>query len=749
MPDNLHLVTELAIILIAAGVFTIISKALKQPLILGYIVAGFLIGPNLGLFPQFGAASIKEWSELGIIFLMFGLGLEFSLKKMLKIGSSALITAGTQCMGMFGIGMLVGQALGWSTMESIFLGGMLGMSSTAIILKAYDDMGLMKKPHAPLVFGALVFEDLIAVILMVLLTTLATTGKFEGRGMVEGLVKLVFFLFLWFLIGLYLIPLALKKAKSYLSDEILLLVGIGLCFLMVVLANLAGFSSALGAFVMGSILAETVEGERIAGLTLNIKNLFAAIFFVSVGMMVNPVVIAEHWAVILIIAAVAVCGILLFSTTGALLAGQGLDSAVHTGCTMAQIGEFSFIIAGLGCSMGVVSDFIYPVIISVSVLTTFTTPYMIKLGDPMSRWLHRVLPASVIARLSPSDRANTRSSAEKNEWRTLIKHYCLRIAAYYILIVSFVILCNKLLPRLSAVAFINSLSSGLKNWLDLLVTLAVISPFIFGMAINGKEYNKSASLLVQKNPVNRWPILALNIFKAALLTMAIIEVIGSHFHPVWWELLILVALTIVLLCLLTGYSTKQISPIEETFFANFNEKEALARKNAPVASKINEILRGYDVHIQIVDVSPDFTYAGKTLREMPFRRTTGVNIIKIIRGTRSIIIPSGNEPVFPSDRLVAVGTTEQLERFAETIAANVEHYDNSESEFTVKTIVLDDSSRLSGSTLREADMRASGCMAVCVLRGEQFITNPSADLRLQPGDTVWLAGDSASIDWYR
>ena len=388
MSEELHLVAELALILIAAGIFTVISKALKQPLILGYIIAGFIVSPHLGLFPVITSTeSVKQWSEIGIIFLLFALGLEFSFKKLLKVGSRALITAGTICLGMLIAGLVTGSALGWSMMESIFLGGLLSMSSTTVIIKAFDDLGLKKKPYATLIFGTLVVEDLIAVLLMVLLSTFAVSRQFSGSEMIFSLVRLAFFLILWFLVGIYVIPIAFRKAKKYLNDEILLIISIGLCFGMVALATTAGFSSALGAFVMGSILAETVEGERIEHLLTGIKNLFGAIFFVSVGMMIDPAVIGAHWVTILILAVVAVLGLLTFSTTGSLLAGAGLDNSVHVGFSMAQLGEFSFIIASLGCSLGVMREFIYPVVIAVSVLTTFGAPYMIKAGDPVSKWL--------------------------------------------------------------------------------------------------------------------------------------------------------------------------------------------------------------------------------------------------------------------------------------------------------------------------------------------------------------------------
>ena len=483
MSEEANLLKDLALILISAGVFTIISKALKQPLILGYILAGFLVGPHMGLFPTVtSTAEVSEWSEIGIIFLLFALGLEFSFKKLLKVGSSALITAMTQCVGMFILGFMVGEAIGWSNMESIFLGGMLSMSSTTIIIKAYDDLGLKERPFAPLVFGALVFEDLIAVVLMVLLSTLAVSNKFAGGEMFMGLVKLVFFLILWFLVGIYLIPTLLKKAQKYLNDEILLLVSIGLCFVMVTLATLAGFSAALGAFVMGSILAETLESEHIMHLVKGIKDMFGAIFFVSVGMMVNPNVIAEYWGTILVLTITVMVGILFFSTSGAVLAGQGLDNAVHAGFSLAQLGEFSFIIAGLGVSLGVMRDFIYPVIITVSVITTFTTPYMIKAGTPAYHFLLKKLPSQFVEKInsfSTQDRDNT--AAEQNEWKRLLKELALRMLLYGVVLIALNLGSHLFLDK-----FLNnrldSLTPFVRNIISVVVTIVLMSPFLVGFA---------------------------------------------------------------------------------------------------------------------------------------------------------------------------------------------------------------------------------------------------------------------------
>ncbi len=393
MSEELNLVRDLAVILISAGIFTIISKALKQPLILGYIIAGFLIGPNINFFPGISSQeTVSQWSEIGIIFLMFGLGLEFSFKKLMKVGSSAIVTALVKFVGVFFLGFVTAQALNWSVMESVFLGGLLSMSSTMVVIKSFDDMGLKNKSYAGMVFGTLVVEDLIAILLMVLLSTMAVSQSFAGKELVMNIAKLVFFLLLWFLVGIYVIPTVLGKARKYLNDEILLIVSIGLCFSMVSLAIAVGFSSALGAFVMGSILAETTESEHIEHIVSPIKNLFGAIFFVSVGMMLSPAVIADHWALILLITIIVIITHILFAGAGIMLTGNGLYNSVHTGFSLAQLGEFGFILAGVGCTLGVMRDFIYPVIIAVSVITTFTTPYMMKLAGPTYELLQRKLP---------------------------------------------------------------------------------------------------------------------------------------------------------------------------------------------------------------------------------------------------------------------------------------------------------------------------------------------------------------------
>ena len=754
MSEEANLLKDLALILISAGVFTIISKALKQPLILGYILAGFLVGPHMGLFPTVtSTAEVSEWSEIGIIFLLFALGLEFSFKKLLKVGSSALITAMTQCVGMFILGFMVGEAIGWSNMESIFLGGMLSMSSTTIIIKAYDDLGLKERPFAPLVFGALVFEDLIAVVLMVLLSTLAVSNKFAGGEMFMGLVKLVFFLILWFLVGIYLIPTLLKKAQKYLNDEILLLVSIGLCFVMVTLATLAGFSAALGAFVMGSILAETLESEHIMHLVKGIKDMFGAIFFVSVGMMVNPNVIAEYWGTILVLTITVMVGILFFSTSGAVLAGQGLDNAVHAGFSLAQLGEFSFIIAGLGVSLGVMRDFIYPIIITVSVITTFTTPYMIKAGTPAFHFLLKKLPLQFVEKInsfSAQDRDNT--AAEQNEWKRLIKELALRMLLYGVVLIALNLGSHLFLDK-----FLNnrldSLTPFVRNLISVVVTIVLMSPFLVGFALSGEQISKSSIKLIKEKRSNLWPVISLALLRILIAMGFVISVIASHFNLAFWTIL-LIFISGVAFFFIGRRSISKFTIVEDRFMANLNEKEQHQRRLAPVTSSVTDKMSRYNVKTDMLTISPDSLYAGKPLKELPFRHKSGVNIVKIVRGSRTIMIPTGSEMVFPYDKLLAVGTKEQLAEFRKDMAEDVYVPDKTAAdalaprEFQLESITLKDDSWLTGKTLREADMRSYGCMVISVVSDGQITTNPTPDYRFKSGDLVWLAGEKSACEWW-
>ena len=747
----MNLVRDLAVILISAGVFTIISKALKQPLILGYIVAGILIGPHVDFY--FGISSteaVHQWAEIGMIFMMFGLGLEFSFKKLLKVGKGAIITAGCKFIGVFVMGFVTAQAMGWSTMESIFLGGLLSMSSTTVIVKCFDELGLKSKPYAQVAFGTIILEDLIAILLMVLLTSLAVSKGFAGGEMAFNLAKLAFFLILWFLVGIFVIPTLLKKAKKYLNSEILLIVSIGLCFGMVAIASAVGFSSALGAFVMGSILSETIEGERIDKVVTPLKDLFGAIFFVSVGMMVSPADIVAHWATILIITLLVWVSDIIFVTLGGVLAGKGLENGLHTGFSLAQLGEFGFIIAGVGCSLGVMRGFIYPVIIAVSVITTFTTPYLIRAAGPAYSFLSRHLPQGLLQKLSPQVETNSGSEQEQSEWKKLLKAYALRITMYGVVIIALDIASRLYLEPL-VLKLLPQWSEGSRTALNLSVTLLVMGPFFYGLGVSTGAINNSAVKLLKQKKNNALPIFALILLRSMIAIGAVLSVVAARVKLSAWAIVLIIIAGITLIMIARHY-VKKYTRFEQMFINNLNEKEKRQRELAPVSSSVMAKLGNYDVHLELICVSPDSEYIGQKLKDLPLRSITGANIIKITRGSRSIIIPSGDEVLYPMDALLAVGSSEQIEKLkglVENSKAERESSSNeAQSDFTVNSVCLGDDSPLCGKKLSDTNMRQNACMVVSVARGNEFTTNPAPDFVFESGDLVWIAGQKEGCDKY-
>lgn len=419
---NLHqLIIDLALILGAAAIVTLAFKKLKQPVVLGYIIAGLLISPNFSLFPTItNIDSIKVWADIGVIFLLFSLGLEFSFKKLVKVGPSAGITGIFEVSLMLLTGYITGQLLGWSMIDSLFLGGIISISSTTIIIRAFEELEVKTKKFAGLVLGVLVIEDLAAVLLLVLLSTVAVSREFSGETMLYSVLKLAFFLILWFVSGIYLLPTFLKRARKLMNEETLLVLSLGLCLMMVVLATSAGFSSALGAFIMGSILSETAQSKKIVSLVKPVKDLFGAIFFVSVGMLINLSVLAQYILPVLLLTVVVIVGKTVNATIGSLISGQPLKQSLQTGMSLSQIGEFSFIIATLGLTLKVTSSFLYPIAVGVSVLTTFFSPYLIRSSEPFYYWLEKHLPEGWIAYLNRYG-TSAQKIQELSSWRILLK----------------------------------------------------------------------------------------------------------------------------------------------------------------------------------------------------------------------------------------------------------------------------------------------------------------------------------------
>lgn len=745
MEENLNLVADLALILISAGIITVIFRWLKQPLILGYLVAGFLVGPHFGLFPDVTSVhTVEQWAEIGIIFLLFSLGLEFSFKKLLKVGSSALITSMTVFIGMLVVGMTVGKAMGWTTMESIFLGGMISMSSTTIIIKSFEDLGLKKKPFANIVFGTLIIEDLLAILLMVLLSTLAVSKQFSGEEMLGSILRLIFFMVLWFTVGIFLIPIAMRKAKSFLNDETLLVLAIGLCFGMVIFANALGFSSALGAFVMGSILAETLQGEKIEKMIENIKNLFGAIFFVSVGMMVDPKIIVQYWKPVLIFTLIVTFGKPLLATLGVLISGRPLKTSIRAGMSLAQIGEFAFILASLGASLGVMREFIYPVMVAVSVITTFITPYFMKLSEPFSEWLEDHIPPKVMTFLNQYSASSQRVS-NKSEWNKLLRVVIVRIVVYTILAIAINIGVYKLVYPL-LLDNVTHLSEQTVKWISTILTILCMFPFLYGLAINRGKVSETFEKLWYDKRSNRGILVAIILFRVFLSIALCVSVFFNYFPFSYWVIFAGV-IAFVLFILISRSDIVRFEKMENLFLSNLNEKDNLERKKRPITTSLKDKMPDYNINIDKIVVSPNAPFIGQSLMEIPFHQEFGVNIVKIIRGNKIITLPSSQERIYPSDILYAIGTEEQMTRFVDSMDYyNGEELPEDDLDVVVTSILLSEKSQLANRKIAQSEVRNYGCMIIGVERGEDSVMNPPADLTMLPDDIIWLVGDKKNLD---
>lgn len=745
MEENLNLVADLALILISAGIITVIFRWLKQPLILGYLVAGFLVGPHFGLFPDVTSVhTVEQWAEIGIIFLLFSLGLEFSFKKLLKVGSSALITSMTVFIGMLVVGMTVGKAMGWTTMESIFLGGMISMSSTTIIIKSFEDLGLKKKPFANIVFGTLIIEDLLAILLMVLLSTLAVSKQFSGEEMVGSILRLIFFMVLWFTVGIFLIPIAMRKAKSFLNDETLLVLAIGLCFGMVIFANAVGFSSALGAFVMGSILAETLQGEKIEKMIENIKNLFGAIFFVSVGMMVDPQIIVQYWKPVLLLTLIVTFGQPFLATLGVLISGRPLKTSIRAGMSLSQIGEFAFILASLGASLGVMREFIYPVMVAVSVITTFITPYFMKLSEPFSEWLEDHIPPKVMTFLNQYSASSQRVS-NKSEWNKLLRVVIIRIVMYTILAVAINIGVYKLVYPL-LLDNVTHLSELTVKWISTILTILCMFPFLYGLAINRGKVSATFEKLWYDKRSNRGILVAIILFRVFLSIALCVSVFFNYFPFSYWVLFAGV-IAFVLFILISRSDIVRFEKMENLFLSNLNEKDNLERKKRPITTSLKDKMPGYNINIDKIVVSPNAPFIGQSLMEIPFHQEFGVNIVKIIRGNKIITLPSSQERIYPTDILYAIGTEEQMTRFVDSMDYYTgEELPEDELDVVVTSILLSEKSQLANRKIAQSEVRNYGCMIIGVERGEDSVMNPPADLTMLPDDIIWLVGDKKNLD---
>lgn len=746
------LIEDLGLILIAAAVMTLIFKALKQPIILGYLVAGFVVSPY---FPGDGimeslpgflrdimthvnvrdTASIHTWSEIGVIFMLFGLGLEFSFKKLIKVGKTAAITATFEIGSMILVGFLVGQMLGWGKMDSIFLGAILSMSSTTIIIKAFDELKLKGRSFAPVVFGVLIVEDLIAILLMVILSSIALTQTFSAQALLGTSFKLGFFMILWFIMGIYLLPMFLRRCRTILSDEILLVVSVGLCMMMVIFAVRVGFSAELGAFVMGSIFGETSKGNKIEHLTLPVKDLFSAIFFVSVGMRIDPAILHQHFGIILLITVVTIVGKFFGTGIGALISGCSLKNSAQAGMSMAQIGEFSFIIAMLGMRLGVTSDFLYPIVVAVSAVTTFTTPYLIKSGDGFSGWLNARIPERVHLSLLRYEVAMTESGRE-NALALLWRVHGLKILLNSVIVIGIALAVQH--------AAVPILGEHFESRTSLAGLVACAIATVFSLPFLWAVFRSRRPQADDYDPETLARLQQLN-FGVSILRFVIgcglTGFLLGNFVTIHAFAAVLVVSLIALIVYLFSHLFEPLYlKIEKRFLGNLTEKD---RAVLEAKARLSE-LAPWDVSLTEFELSQDSPLVGCSLQYSGLRNKFGVTVAMIQRGAIRMLPPRGDDLLMPFDKIYLIGTDEQLDTARKTIEWKPAfEAETGEEKYGLTSFLLEEGHPLIGQTIRNCRLReeADGLIVGLERDGKRFL-NPDPETTLQDHDLLWLVGDT-------
>lgn len=736
------LIADLALILICAGIMTLLFKKLKQPLVLGYVVAGFLASPHMAYTPSvMDTANVQTWADIGVIFLLFALGLEFSFKKIVKVGGAAIIAACTIIFCMILLGIAVGTAFGWKRMDCIFLGGMIAMSSTTIIYKAFDDLGMRKKQFTGLVLSVLILEDILAIVLMVMLSTMAVSNNFEGAEMLGSIAKLLFFLILWFVVGIYLIPVFLKKCRKLMSEETLLIVSLGLCFGMVVLAAHTGFSAAFGAFIMGSILAETVEAESIERLVKPVKDLFGAIFFVSVGMMVDPAMIVEYAVPIVVITLAVIVGQSLFGTLGVLLAGQPLKTAMQCGFSLTQIGEFAFIIASLGVSLHVTSHFLYPIVVAVSVITTFLTPYMIRFAEPASNFVDVHLPQKW-RKFLMHYASGSQTMNHESLWKKLIFALVRITMVYSIISVAVIAIAFRFLVPLCH----DALPGVWGSLLAAVIIILFISPFLRAIMIK-KNHSVEFVTLWRDSRGNRAPLVATIVLRILLAVSFVMFVIGGLFK-VSVGLVLGVAVLLVIVMILSRQLKKQSIMIERTFFQNLRSRDLRAEYLGEKKPEYAGRLLSRDLHLTDYEIPGESTWAGKTLAELNFGKKYGVHVVSILRGRKRINIPGASVRLFPQDKIQVIATDEDLNVFGDEMnkVSSIDTDVVEKSAMILRQFRIDEDSPFLGKTLKEVGIREKyHCLIAGVERGEETLHAPAPYEPFAEGDVVWVVGENDDV----
>ena len=746
MAEIPFLVKDLALILIVASVVTLIFKKLKQPLVLGYIVAGFLVSPHMPYtMSVVDEQDITTWADIGVIFTLFSLGLDFSFKKIVKMGASPIIAAVVIVFCMMMLGISVGYSFGWAQMDYIFLGGMLAMSSTTIIYKAFDDMGLRQQKFAGMVMSVLILEDILAIVMMVMLSAIAGGDSPDGGQMLRSIVKIGFFLIVWFIVGIFAIPWFLRSVRKLVNSETLLIVALGLCCAMSVLSTEVGFSSAFGAFVMGSILAETIEAEKITKLVEPVKNLFGAIFFVSVGMLVDPAILVQYAVPIVALVATILVGQAVFGTFGFMLGGESLKSAMRCGFSMAQIGEFSFIIASLGLSLGVISDFLYPVVVAVSVITTFLTPYMIRLALPCYNVMEKHLPSRLTNVLNHMA-MNHPSSNQQSLWKSLLRQMTIITVAYSILSAAVIALMFTFALPLMRNLFAQWDLRWLANTLTGAITILLIAPFLRAIVMKKNRSNEYRRLWVESN-INHIP-LVFTIFVRFLIALGFVFYICNHLTRFTNVLVFFIGAAVVALMVTSRWIKKRSIKMERLFIRNLRSRDIEAQIQGKKKPLFADRLLDRDIHIGEFEVPEDSAWAGQSLKQLNMSKQFGVDMSSILRGSQRINIPNGDTVIFPGDKLKVIGNDSQIHKFGNALRNTLvpEDPEIEKREMKLHQLIVSGGSEFLGKTLFESGIRDKyNCMVVGLEEGRENLTKVSPNRRFQKGDIIWLVGEEDNI----
>jgi CPA2 family monovalent cation:H+ antiporter-2 len=752
MAELAPLIQDLALMLVVAGIVTLIFKRLKQPLVLGYVVAGFLVSPHMPYTASVvDHESIHLWADIGVMFLLFSLGLDFSFKKILKMGASPIISTITIIFSMSMLGILVGRAFGWSHMDRIFLGGMLAMSSTTIIYKAFDDLGLRQQQFAGLVMSVLILEDILAIVMMVMLSAIASGNSPDGGQLLNSILKIGFFLILWLVVGIFAIPLFLRHVRSLINSEVLLIVSLGLCCAMAVFSTKVGFSSAFGAFIMGSILAETIEAERIEKLVEPVKNLFGAIFFVSVGMLVDPQILIDYAIPIIILVLTILVGQSIFGSISFLLGGESLKSAMRCGFSMAQIGEFSFIIASLGLSLGVISDFLYPVVVAVSVITTFLTPYMIRLATPAYSALEHRLPSKLIQSLNHLSMSHP-NTTEQSKWKRLLTQMTINTVVYSILSSALTaVMFTFMLPFISRLLDIHftlfSFHISVPDLVTGVLTVLCISPFLRAMVMKKNRSEEWRALWAESNR-NRLPLL-FTVLVRGLIAASFVFYIFEYLSNFSGAIVITLGIVVVVLIVFSRSIKHRSILLERLFINNLRSREIEEQVHGKKRPLYEGKLLDRDIHIAEFEVPSDSQWMGQSLKQLSLGHKYGVHVSSILRGGRRLNIPNGDYIIFPGDHLQVIGSDEQLDKLGKALASEVlgEEEDVENREMKLRQLIIGPNSPFIGKTLAESGIRSHySCMVVGLEEGEENLSQVDPKRQFEEGDIIWVVGEQKSLD---